>query len=73
MAAKKTTEDARLDAWLKGWNDGATAKTARSPRYHADEYERGYTSGQDALVDAYGSAKLRIGATERQGPVAGRT
>lgn len=67
MSKAKTTEkDRRLDAWLRGWNDGGTAKTARSPKYHADEYERGYYCGQSAMTQAFGQAKIRIGATVRK-------
>lgn len=60
-ALKPTKIGARLSAWLRGWNDGTSAKPARSSRYHADEYERGYYVGQGALVQAYALAKARIG------------
>lgn len=35
-------------AYMRGWTTGATGKPARSPRVHADAYERGYYAGQDA-------------------------
>lgn len=53
-------QNARIGAWLKGWNDGATAQKPRHPRVHADEYRRGFELGQSAMVDAYSVAKMRI-------------
>lgn len=61
----KLVKDTRLDAWLRGWNDGATAKESKPPRAHADEYGRGYQQGHAALLDHYAVAKARISGGTR--------
>jgi hypothetical protein len=63
----EAVKNPRIDAWLKGWNDGATARKARRPRTHADEYERGFQIGEEALLDAYAVAKTRILAIANRG------
>ena len=63
----KTITDRRLDAWLRGWNDGAHGKNRAPPRAHADDYDRGFGCGFDAMCAAYGLAKLRIEAGTKRG------
>ncbi len=60
----KLVADAKLDAWMRGWKDGASGKAGRSSRYHADEYERGYNLGRGALGDHLPIAKRRIEASK---------
>ncbi len=63
---RTSNAERRLYAWLKGWNDGATTRKKRRLRLRADadEYERGFSLGESALIDAYRDARVRIRATE---------